>query len=184
MARAISSAEFGDAFVLAAVSPERVGEAVRRLAGGDVELGPFRAGPVGAATVRARGRVGDPAVRRVAKEPLRFEVRLPVALRLKVRVGTVSVFEGNGEVRLRLTVTTAEPLAIVIDVEQVTGQDVEFEIRARGLQARILERAGDVAGEVRRGVAAYVNERIAAPDTARYTTIDLVPFMDQVWTSF
>lgn len=183
MIRSISPAEFGDAFVSAAVSPERVADAVRRLAGGEVEIGPFRAGPGGAATAKARGLVGEPVVERVGTGPLRFEVRVPVALRLKVRVGTVSAFEGAGEVRLRMTVTTVEPLAIVIDVERVSPADVRFDVSSRGLQARIVERAGDVAGQLRRYTADFVNERITAPETARYTTIDLLPFMEQVWTS-
>lgn len=172
---------FGEAFVYRAVTPERVVEAVNRIAGDSVELGPIKAGPGGRATVHARGRIGEPEADEDAADPLVYSVRVPVDVGLEVKVGTVHRYSASGVIVMRLVVRTAAPLNIVIDVEPVSPDDVDFDIEARGVQARLLGRAGDVHGELRRHTAAYVNDRISAPETSRFTNIDLVPLMEQVW---
>lgn len=174
---------FGEAFVYRAVTPDRVVEAVARIAGEVVELGPIRAGPGGKATVFARGRIGEPVADESAPDPLTYAVRLPVDVALEVKVGTVHHYDATGTIDLNLTVRTIEPLKIIIDVQPVRPEQVAFHIRAQGVQARLLGRAGDVQGELRRHTAAYVNERMGHPDAARYTTIDLLPLMEQVWAS-
>ncbi|HMC38163.1 MAG TPA: hypothetical protein VKI19_00785 [Acidimicrobiales bacterium] len=172
---------FGEAFILRAVTPERVVDAVARIAGDRVELGPIKAGPGGRATVNAHGRIGEPQADEEAAEPLTYTVRVPVDVSLQVKVGTVNRYAASGTIDMRLVVRTAEPLKIVIDVEPVRPEQVRFEIEAKGMPARFLGRAGDVDGELRRHTAAYVNERIGHPDTSRFTTIDLLPLMERVW---
>ena len=174
---------FGEAFVYRAVTPERVVEAVARIAGETVELGPIRAGPGGTASVLARGRIGEPEADESASDPLTYSVRLPVDVALEVKVGTVHRYNATGTIDLSLTVRTVEPLKIFIDVDPVRAEDAAFNIRSHGVQAKLLGRAGDVEGELRRHTAAYVNERMNHPDTVRYTTIDLLPLMEQVWAS-
>ncbi len=172
---------FGEAFVLSAVTPERIVDAVTRIAGDVVELGPLKAGPGGRATVRARGRLGEPSADETGSEPLAYDVRVPVAVSLEVKVGSVNRYDASGQIPLRLEVRTVEPLAIHIEVQPVRASDIEFDIDAKGVQARLLGRAGDVAGELRRYTADYVNERISDPGTARFTYIDLLPLIDRVW---
>lgn len=176
---------FGEALILTAVTPERVIDAVKRIAGNSVSLGPIRAGPAGAAVVRAEGVVGDPVAEELPATLLTYCVRLPVELSLDVRVGAVGKghFEASGTIDLRLVVRTVRPLAIVIDVAPVAPADIEFAIRARGVQSRLLQRAGDVEGELRLHTASYVNEQIARPEAARYTRIDLLPVIDETWSS-
>ena len=173
---------FGEAFVLSAVTPERIVDAVTRIAGEVVELGPLKAGPGGRATVRARGRLGQPSADESGSEPLTYDVRVPLDISLEVKVGSVNRYDATGHVPLRLEVRTVQPLAIHIAVQQVQAADIEFDINARGVQAKLLGRAGDVAGELRHHAADYVNERISDPDTARFTTIDLLPLIDRVWS--
>ncbi|HET9078315.1 MAG TPA: hypothetical protein VFN68_15375 [Acidimicrobiales bacterium] len=173
---------FGEAFILSAVTPERIVDAVTRIAGDVVELGPIKAGPGGAATVNARGRIGEPSADEAGADPLAYDVRLPVDVSLEVKVGSVNRYDATGTIPLRLEVRTVEPLAIVIDVQPVRAAEIEFDIHARGMPARLLGRAGDVAGELRRHTADYVNGRISHPDTSRYTTIELLPLIDRVWT--
>jgi hypothetical protein len=170
---------FGEALILTAVTPERVIDAVKRLAGDSVSLGP--AGPARAAVVHARGAVGEPVAEELPGDLLAYSVRLPLELALDVRVGATGHFEANGDIDLRLVVRTVRPLAIVIDVEPVAPGDVNFTIRARGVQSRLLQRAGDVEGELRMHTASYVNQQITRPEAARYTRIDLVPVIDQTW---
>lgn len=179
--RPLDYRHFGEAFVLSAVTPERVVQAVTRIAGEEVRLGPIKAGPGGRATVMARGRLGEPRADEISAEPLAFDVRVPVEVSLEVKVGTVHRYAATGEVALRLEVHTVEPLALVIDVQPVRPDDIDFTIEAQGMPAKVLGRAGDVAGELRRHTAEYVNEKIDAPEAARLTTIDLLPLIDRVW---
>lgn len=173
--------EFGSAFIYRAVTPDRIVEAVSRIAGDVVELGPIKAGPGGRATVNARGRLGEPEADEAGSDPLVYEVRIPVDVDLEVKVGTVNRYNATGTIDLRLAVRTVAPLSIVIEVEPVRPKDVHFDIEAKGMPAKLLGRAGDVDGELRRHTSDYVNERLGAPETRRFTNIDLLPLMDQVW---
>ncbi len=181
MSRSVTYAEFGENFVVATVSPERVSSAIRRIAGDTVELGPLRAGPGGAATVRAKGTIGEPRTEELDTDLLSFSVRLPVELHLDVRVGTSTAFDATGEIELHLTVLTLDPPALMIEVDPVEPSHVHFEIRSKGFQARVLERAGDVEGELRRQVAAFVNQQVASPDARRYACVELMPLIESAW---
>jgi hypothetical protein len=172
---------FGEAFIYRAVTPDRIVEAVTRIAGDVVELGPIRAGPGGRATVHAKGRLGEPEADEAGSDPLVYLVRLPVDVDLEVRVGTLHHYRATGSIDLRLSVLVAEPLRIAIETDPVRPKDVHFDIEAQGMQAKLLGRAGDVDGELRRHTAEYVNERVLAPETSRFTNIDLLPLMDRVW---
>jgi hypothetical protein len=179
----IAYRDFGESFVCSAVTPERIVDAVRRIAGDTVELGPLKAGPGGKATVRARGTLGEPAADEVGSDPLVYEVTVPVDVSLEVKVGAVGHFDATGRIPLRLAVQTVQPLGISIEVTRVRPADISFEVSARGVQSKLLQHAGDVEGELRRHTADYVNSRIADPATARFTRIDILPLIDQVWSS-
>jgi len=175
--------DFGEAFVLACVTPERLVDAIRRIAGDKVELGPLRAGPGGAAVVTARGTIGEPIADELGSELLSYSVRLPVDVDLQAKVGAVGRFKATGEITIRLTVRTVRPLAIVIDVHPVTPRDVTFEVVARGVQSRIMALAADIEGEMRIHAAAFVNEQTRRPDAARLTRIDLLPMIEAAWAT-
>lgn len=174
---------FGEAFVYRAVTPERVVDAVRRIAGDEVRLGPIKAGPGGRATVDATGRIGVPEADETAADPLTYTVRLPLDVALEVKVGTVNRYRASGTIDLRMRVLTLAPLTLFIDIDHVGPHDIDFRIEAKGVPARLLGRAGDVDGELRRYTAEFVNDRISAPDTARFTRIDLVPLIEQFWAA-
>jgi hypothetical protein len=172
---------FGEDFIVTAVTPERVVASARQIAGDKVELGPLRAGPGGAATVTATGWIGEPTAEELATELLSYAVRLPVDLDLEVRIGPTGRFLASGHIELRLTVRTETPPAIVIDVGTVRPGDVHLTIEARGVQAKLLQRAGDIDSELRRHAARYVNEKISSPQARQLTRVDLVPLIDRVW---
>jgi hypothetical protein len=175
--------EFGEAFICRAVSPERVVEAVRRIAGDVVELGPLKAGPGGRATVTAKGHIGEPEADEASSDPLTYAVRLPVDVSLRVKVGTVSHYDATGTIDLTLATGLVRPLGVIIDVRPVRPEDVHFRIDAKGMPAKLLGRAGDVDGELRRHTADYVNEQISSPAAARLTRIDLLPLIETVWAT-
>lgn len=174
---------FGEAFLRAAVTPERIASAVQRIAGDTVTVGPLRAGPGGAASVVAKGELGEPVAALTPGDSLGFVVRLPVRLRITVRVGAVGRFEAEGGVRLHISVRTQLPLAIVIELGLVRPEDVEFSIEAKGVPSKVMGLAADVEGELRRRTADYINGRVTNPDTAGLTHIDLLPLIENGWQS-
>lgn len=174
---------FGEAFLRAAVTPERIASAIKRIAGDTVTVGPLRAGPGGAASVVAKGELGEPVAEMVPGDGLALAVRLPVRLRITARVGAVGRFEAEGEVRLHISVRTQLPVAIVIELGLVRPEHVEFSIEAKGVPSKVMGLAADVDGELRRRTAEYINSRIANPETAGLTHIDLLPLIERGWQS-
>lgn len=178
----ISYADFGAAFVLAAVTPERIQGVLGDITGEQIAVGPLRAGPGGAATATAVGRVGPAQTQRVSIEPLEYRLTLPVTLTLNVDVAGVNhAFTGDLTVNISLTVRTAAPLTILVEVGQVRSSDVTSRVQAKGLRAKALALIGDLDGELRRHVATYVNERVSSPEARGATTIDLLPIMAEAW---
>jgi hypothetical protein len=175
--------EFGEAFLRAAVTPERIASAIHRIAGDSVVVGPLRAGPGGAASVVAKGELGEPAAEVLPGEALAFAVRLPVRLRITVRVGALGRFEAAGEVRLHISVGTRLPLAIIIELARVRPEHVEFAIEAKGVPSKVMNLAADVEGELRRRTADYINARVANPDASSLTNIELLPLIESGWRS-
>ena len=177
----ISYEEFGANFVAHVVTPERVGETIARLAGDEIAVGPMEAGPGGAASVMATGRVG--AIRpqvNLKRERLSFDAVIPIELHLDVRLAGVSHrFSGRIEVPLRLDVRAVAPVMLMIDVEPITSDDVRVSLEAEGLRSRILQRIGDVDEEVRRAVADMVNERLNSPAAIEAREYDILGYVEQ-----
>jgi hypothetical protein len=167
------------------VTPERVAATIERLAGEELAVGPMQAGPGGAASVMATGRIGPIRPQIVlTRERLSFDAVIPIELNLDVRVAAVSNrYRGNVEVPLRLDVRAIAPVMLVIDVDTVTAADVRVELEAEGLRARFLQRIGDVDEEVRRAVADMVNERLASKEAQEARVYDILGYVDQSFGS-
>lgn len=180
----ISYERFGVNFVTHVVTAERVGATIARLAGTEVRAGPMAAGPAGAASVTASGRVGEirpqPTFR---QESLGFEATIPIDLRLDVRVaGASHRYQGAVRVPLHLSVRAVAPVTLVIDVEPVLADDVQVELAADGLRAKVLQRLGNVDEEVRRAVASIVNERLDSEEAQEVRLLDMLSYVDIAWT--
>ncbi|HVY09805.1 MAG TPA: hypothetical protein VHB18_06655 [Mycobacteriales bacterium] len=173
-------AEFGAAFVHAAVTPERISAVIRGITGEEVRVGPLAAGPGGVATANAVGRIGEPAPEITGHDPLAYKVSLPVTLDVDVTAaGTKHHFDVNATVRVFFTVALTPPLSISIVAESPTYLDVDVDIRPKGMQAKLLARSGIVEREMRKNIARYVRERIS-DEVSAFSTIDLVPLMTSV----
>ena len=179
----ISYEEFGPAFIRHAASNERIVAAIRGVADAPIGFGPASLGPAGAAEVRARGAVRGVRVGERREEPLlTLRVDLAVDLDLRIAVaGTKHRYAGDLAIPLSITVHTAAPLSLVIDVDPVRPADVGVDLKAGGLPARVLKRVGDVDNELRRQVATVVNERVESDDAARLRTIDILSLIDDAW---
>jgi hypothetical protein len=180
----VSYAEFGAAFVEHAVSAERITEVLARITGDRITVGPVAAGPGGAARATVVGALAPPELTRTGTEPLGYDVRLPVTVALSVDVaGSTHRYDGTLEVRFALEVRTEAPLTIVVVPARVSSRDVRVDIGGKGLRAKAVAALGDLEGEVRREVAAYVNQRMEGEDAAAATRIDLLPLMASAWAA-
>jgi hypothetical protein len=171
-------AEFGAAFVRAAVTPDRICTVVRNLAGEAVRVGPLHAGPGGVAEASAVGRIGEPAVRETAPEPLAYEVTLPVDLELDVTVaGTKHHYDVDAQVRIRFRVVLALPLSICIEPESPTYRDVDVSVHPKTIRARVVGQAGNIDRELRKHIARYLRERIQS-DVSDFAVVDLLSLIE------
>lgn len=173
--------EFGTAFVAHAVTPQRILAVVRAIAGDEVNVGPIQAGPGGMAQANAHGRIGEPNIEHTGDDPLSYLIRLPVELELRVDVGGGKHdYTVQAEVRITLTVHLERPLVVVIEPATPGRGDVDVKVRAKGMQAKMVGKLGDIDNELKHHIAAYVRARIEA-DTTDVTRVDLEPLMAAAW---
>jgi hypothetical protein len=178
----ISYEQFGVNFVTMAVTDERLADALAAVAGDVIRVGPLSVGPANAATVDAEGRIAAPDIERREGSPLSFRAVLPVDLSLDVKVAGVNHhYEARLAVPLQLTVRTAEPITLVIDVERVSSRDVDVRLKADGMRAKVLSRLGNVEDEIKRHVARFVREKVDSPEGERARRIEILPMIDQAW---
>lgn len=184
----VSYQDFGAAFIDEAVSLARIEQAASAVAGDEVDVGPIGVGPGDAATVIAKGTLGAPTAKAAAAEAdgtRRFVVSIPAELRLSVKVaGTLHRFEASVLVRLQLTVRTAvQPLALIVDIAAPEVFDMEVDVRASGVVARVLGRLGNVDGKIRKEVVKVIQQRLDAPEAQAATVIDISDYIEAVWKS-
>jgi hypothetical protein len=166
--------EWGVRFFEAAVTEERILAGVNAMAGQKIDFGPLGVGPGRVAKVTAVGEIGTATGQRISTDPVQFDVRLPVALRFKLDLGVdVHRFNADVEVPLRMTARARGDLAIVIDVEPPTKDDVTVVLKAQGLRATVVQYAANVDGELRRFIAKYVSRELNAPKIVAARVVDV-----------
>lgn len=178
----ISYEKFGVNFVRHAVTAERVAASLTEMAGDRVEVGPTAAGPGNIASATATGRIGAVRVTPDPGELVRFMAVLPIDLDLDVRLGPVSNrFTADVEVPLALTVRTAEPLTLVIDINNVTPSDVRVTLRSTSVGGDVLQRVGNMEAEVQTEVARTVNARLISKEARVARIIDVAALVEKSW---
>jgi hypothetical protein len=177
----LSYEEFGAAFVHEAVTPARITGVIRNLAGSQVNVGPMDAGPGGVASATATGTMEEPVVEQTGDDPLAYRVTLPVKLDLDVVVaGAHHRYAADATVVIGIAVHLAAPLSICIEPTPPSRRDVTVKVNAKGLQAKLLGRVGDIDNEIRREIAAYVRARIES-DGSQFSNVDLRPLIHEAW---
>ena len=179
----ITFEELGVNFVTHVVTPERVAETIGHVAGDEVRVGPMNAGPGGAATVSAIGRVGKVTAVNVWRGgPLSFDANIPIDVSLDVRVaGASHKYNGRLNVPLHITLRAVAPVTLRFDIDPVRPDEVEVDLSAEGLRAKVLQRIGDMDEEVRRAVASTVTERLGSPESMAVREIDILQRVTDVW---
>lgn len=175
----IEYAEFGERFVVEAVTPARIAAALDDMTGRGMTLGPFSVGPFHMAGFVAQGRVGTPAITRRENQQVRFDVRLPVTLEAVISLGGQQLrLAATVHIRLRLRARTAEPLLVVIDVPAVREPDIDFHVQAQAVGGTMELLLDPIAAVVRREVASRVNAMLADPRARRARLFDVVAILD------
>ncbi|MEJ2886086.1 hypothetical protein [Actinomycetospora aeridis] len=148
--------------VLAVASPQRAVDVVGGLIGPTVTFGPVPAGPHDMASASATGAVGRLTAWRDGLA--RVVVCVPVALDLTVDIGSRRIpAEVDLVVRVGLTGRAAAG-AVEIDVDPVGPEDIDADIRTRGVGGVFLRRLGDLDAEIRHHVGLYVSAVLATPE--------------------
>jgi hypothetical protein len=180
----ISYGEWGSRFFEHAITDERVLAGVNAVAGQPIDFGPMGVGPGRVAKVVAHGEIGLATGHRTSSDPLVFEVLVPVELEFKLNLGLdVHRFNAEIEVPLRLTARAREDLAIVIDIEPPTSNEIMVNLKAKSLRASLTQYVVDVEGELRRFIAKFVSREIDKPKVQEARIIDVGGAIDRAASS-
>jgi hypothetical protein len=179
----ISYEQLGVNFVTHVVTPERVAATIAHVAGDEVRVGPMNAGPGGAASVTATGKIGTVSAKNSWRAgPLSFEATIPIALNLDVRVaGASHRYNGKLSIALRITLRALAPVTLAFDIDPVLPGDVGVELSADGMRAKVLQRIGGIDDEVRRAVASTVTERLGSEAAQAVRLIDILRYVGDAW---
>ena len=179
----ITFEELGVNFVTHVVTPERVAATIGHVAGSEVRVGPMSAGPGGAASVSAVGKIGKvSAANSFRAAPLSFDALIPIDISLDVRIaGASHRYNGKLTVPLHITLRAVAPVTLRFDIQPVQPDEVGVELSAEGVRAKVLQRIGGIDDEVRRAVAATVTERLDAPAAKAVREIDVLSKVEDAW---
>lgn len=148
--------------VRAVATPQRAVDVIGALIGPTVTFGPVPAGPHDMATASATGSVGRLSAQRDGAT--RVLVRVPVALDLTVAIGSRSIpAEVDLVVRVGLSARMVRG-AVEIEVDPVRPEDIDADVRTRGVGGVFLRRLGDLDAEIRHHVGVYVSTVLATPE--------------------
>jgi hypothetical protein len=173
--------QWGIDFFAEAINEDRVLDAVRIIAGQQIEFGPVDAGPGGIATVKAYGEIKQPSASLIPGEHVAYRVLLPIELTFEVVVQVEQRFEAELLVPLTLKAVPRSGVRIFIEADPPRIEEMQVDLHAQGMRSAVLQRVADVEGELRRFVAEYVIELLEKPHVLDTRTIDVCGVMDGVW---
>ncbi|ATL70460.1 hypothetical protein [Nocardia terpenica] len=178
----VSYEDFGRRFLEYAASERRIAGAFSQLAGAAFDFGPIGVGPGRIARVSAQVQLGEARVRRDLGELITFELDIPLAVDLLLDLAVDRHrFEVEGYVRVHLTVRTAEPLRVIIDITEPRPGDVRIDVATDTLRGQVLRVLASVDHEIRRFIARYVAREIRKPHIAAVRDIDVATRLDAAW---
>ncbi|WP_460700409.1 hypothetical protein [Nocardia thraciensis] len=178
----ISYEEFGRRFLEYAASERRISGAFAQLTGAAFDFGPIGVGPGRLAKVSAQVQLGEPRLLRDVGDHIHFELAIPLAVDLLLDLAVDRHrFEVDGYVHLHLTVRTAEPLRVIIDIAEPRSGDVRINVATATKRGQLLRILASVDHEIRRFVARYIAKEIRKPHIAAVRDIDVAARLDAAW---
>jgi hypothetical protein len=184
----VDHARWGEEFFAAAISEQRVVEAVNTVAGAPIDFGPIGAGPGKLAKVTAHGAIAEGTAVRLPPEQTRglvgYRVLLPVELTFEVDLQVEKQrFDARLLVPLTLTAVPLTGVRIWIAIEPPRASEVQVEVTAAGLRASVLQRLVGLEGELKRFVAKYVDRELEKPHVQQARLIDVSRVIESAWAS-
>ena len=175
--------DFGRKFFEAAVTEERVGDAIGQIAGDAFEMGPMGQGPGGLAKVTAHVKVQTPRVKRNVGEMITFAIRIPLEIDMVVDLRIDKPrFVVFGEIALRASALAADPLLLILDVKKPRASDISIHVTSKTLRAEVVRIIGNIDAEIKRFIAAHVAGEIDSPASQKAKIIDIATSIDAAWT--
>ena len=174
--------EFGRRFLEYAASEQRIAGAFAQLTGAAFDFGPIGVGPGKLAKVAAQVQLGEPKLLRYIDDVISFELIIPLDIDLLLDLAVDRHrFHVDGNVHLHLTVRTAEPLRVVIDITEPRPSDVRVNVAIATKRGQLLRILASVDHEIRRFVARYIATEIRKPHIAAVRDIDVAARLDAAW---
>lgn len=178
----VGYAEFGRRFVAYAASEQRIAAVFAELAGSAFDFGPIGVGPAHLAKASAQVLLGQPVLERSVGEVVGFELAIPLDVDLLLDLAVDRHrFAITGFVDVHLTVRTAAPLRIIVDIAEPRPADVRIDVATATRRGRMLRLLAGVDHEIRRFVARYVANEIRKPHIAAVRDIDVAVRLDAAW---
>ncbi|MFI5778007.1 hypothetical protein [Nocardia sp. NPDC051570] len=178
----ISYEEFGRHFLEYAASTERIVGAFGQLTGAAFDFGPIGAGPGKLAKVSAQVQLGQPTLSREVGRHIEFDLKIPLSVDLTLDLAVDRHrYEVDGYVRVHLTVRTAEPLRVIIDIAEPRAGDVRINVDTDTRRGQLVRIVAGVDHEIRRFVARYIAKEIRKPHIAAARDIDVAGRLDAAW---
>ncbi|WP_062986314.1 hypothetical protein [Nocardia anaemiae] len=174
--------EFGRRFLEYAASEQRISGAFAQLTGAAFDFGPIGVGPAKLAKVAAQVQLGEPKLQRFVDEVISFELVIPLDVDLLLDLAVDRHrFHIDGNIHLHLTVRTAEPLRVIIDIAEPRPSDVRINVAIATKRGQLLRILASVDHEIRRFVARYLATEIRKPHIAAVRDIDVAARLDAAW---
>ncbi|OJF82697.1 hypothetical protein [Nocardia seriolae] len=178
----ISYEDFGRRFLDHAASPQRIAGAFEKLTGEAFEFGPIGAGPGKLAKLSAAVRLGQPRLNREVGDIISFDLVIPRKVDLLIDLAVDRYpFRVDGTIHLHLTVRTAEPLRVLIEIDEPQPSNVRINVASATRRGELLRIVASVDHEIRRFVARYIATEICKPNIQAATAIDVAARLDAAW---
>ncbi|MEV6767221.1 hypothetical protein AB0N05_01165 [Nocardia sp. NPDC051030] len=178
----ITYEEFGRRFLEYAASPERIAGAFEKLTGEEFAFGPIGVGPGRIAKLSADIRLGQPRLNQEVEQNISFDLVIPLDVDLLIDLSVDRYpFHVDGTIHLHLTVRTAAPLRVLIDIAEPQPSNVRINVASASRRGELLRILASVDHEIRRFVARYIAAEIRKPNIQAATDIDVAARLDAAW---
>ncbi|WP_067816935.1 hypothetical protein [Nocardia inohanensis] len=178
----ITYEEFGRRFLEYAASTERILGAFEKLTGEAFDFGPIGLGPGRIAKLSATVRLGQPRLDREVDQHISFDLVIPLDVDLLIDLSVDRYpFHVDGTIHLHLTVRTAEPLRVIIEIDEPQPSNVRINVASASRRGELLRILASVDMEIRRFVSKYIAAEICKPNIQAATDIDVAGRLDAAW---
>ncbi|MDZ5619440.1 hypothetical protein SFC88_01305 [Nocardioides sp. HM23] len=179
----ISYEQFGAAYIRQVLHKDRILKMVNDVLGPTIELGPIGAGPGRkAAMVSVLGTFRETKGEEIPGDLLSYRVFLPISVVFDVDLRVDKHrFTADVVVPLTLTVHTAAPLRVRIDITVPGEDEVALTLQADTRRGAVLQKVAGLESELRRFLVKVVRTELAKPYVRRATDFDMAALIDDAW---